>query len=365
MSTNEQLHAREARTLALELSCRFAAREVEHDRSGAFAADNVNDLRESGMLALTVPRDRGGLGADLQETTEVLRTLAHGSPSTALMLGMHTSILANYLIDPALLPESERSFFLAQRAWASEQASDGKIFAVANSEPGSGGDVHNSKAFVDDAETHLSGLKSFASFGANADFFMAAARNGAGAVEYYLVRNDPKHVTIEKEWDALGMRSSESVVLRFNEAPVVGVFAYRGMLDGANLRHWSTLSFTAIFLGIGESLFQEVRPKASEMLAKVEITDFHLQLQACRGFLADTVRREAEGVDKKYRNLVRDCKTFVTRSLAKKGLDVYIAQSGSAYSFSSPVSRKFRDLLAGPALRPPAAIAFEEIWNGL
>jgi len=320
------------------------------------------------MLGLTVPRERGGLGADLRETTEVLRILAQGSPSTALMLGMHTSILANYLIDTALVPESERSFFLDQRAWASEQASKGNIFAVANSEPGSGGDVHNSKAFVDerdDSEQHLSGLKSFASFGANADFFMAAARNTAGAVEYYLVRNDPKHLAIEKEWDALGMRSSESVVLRFNEAPVVGVFAYRGMLDGANLRHWSTLSFTAIFIGIGESLLEEVRPRASEMLTKVEITDFHLQLQACRGFLADTVRREAEGVDKAYRNLVRDCKTFVTRSLAKKALDVYIAQSGSAYSFSSPVSRKFRDLLAGPALRPPSAIAFEEIWQNL
>lgn len=365
MSTNATLHARQALALARELSSRFEGREAAHDRSGSYAADNVADLRTSGMLTLTVPANDGGFGASLMETSDVLRTLAHGSPSTALMLGMHTSILANYLLDPAAVPESERNHFRLQRAWAIDEAAAGKIFAVANSEPGAGGDVHNSRSQVDASETKFSGIKSFASFGSNADYFMAAARNEGGTVEYYLVRNDPRHVVVEKEWDALGMRSSESVILRFNEAPVVGILGYRGMLDSMNLRHWSTLSFTSVILGTGESLFEEIRARATEMLSRVEVVDFHLHLQACRGFLNDTIRRAPEVPSKEYLDLVRDCKTYVTRTLAKKGLDVYIAQTGSAYSFSSTISRKFRDLLAGPALRPAAPIAFEGIWNGL
>lgn len=373
---NAKVQQRGAAEIVSELVPRFVAREADHDRAGRFAQDNVDDLRASGLLALNVPADLGGLGADLRVTCNVLRTIAGAAPSTALMLGMHTSILANYLLDPALVPDRHRQFFREQRDWASNQALNGKVFAVANSEPGADGDVHNSRAKVVGGE--FTGLKSFASFGTNADYYMAAGRAG-DRVEYFLVRNDGVSVVLEREWNAVGMRSSDSSVLRFIDAPVVGPLCYEGLLHGANLRHWSTLSFTSIFLGIGESFFEEVRTKNERMLQKVELTEFHLQLQACRGFLDDTISREhrdpageneapgapAAYLSNHYRALVRDCKTFVTRTLARHALELLMAQSGSAYSMSSPVSRKFRDLLAGPALRPPSAVAFDEIWESL
>lgn len=371
-----KVQQRRAAEIVGDLAPRFAAREAEHDRAGRFAEANVDDLRGSGLLALNVPATGGGLGADLAETSSVLRELAKSAPSTALMLAMHTSILANYLIDPALVPERDRDAFLEQRDWASSEALDGKVFAVANSEPGADGDVHNSQATFEAGR--FNGLKSFASFGAHADYYMAAGRSGE-RVDYFLVRNDGRSVHVEREWNAIGMRSSDSSVLRFIDAPVIGPLCYEGLLDGPNLRHWSTLSFTSIFLGIGESFFEEVRSKHERMLQKVELTELHLQLQACRAFLADTIAREHQTsgeqppgpnatppyLTQRYKELVRDCKTFVTRTLARHALEVFMAQSGSAYSMASPVSRKFRDLLAGPALRPPCSVAFDEIWQSL
>jgi alkylation response protein AidB-like acyl-CoA dehydrogenase len=340
------------------------AREAELDRNAEPALENLRDLRRAGLLRLNVPTTFGGLGAGLSESVEVLRELAQGSPSTALMLAMHNSTLANYLLDPDLVPRSERDYFRAQREWAWEAAAQGKIFGVANSEQGVGGNVRASKTSVNAEETAVSGLKSFASMGLEADYFMAAALNDRGAVEFYLVENDRKSVTVAKEWDATGMRSSDSVTLRFENTPVIGPLGYRGLLDGVNNRHWSTLSFTAIFIGTAESLLAEAIRSAATMLQKTAAVELHLTLQAARAMLRHCVSC-AKSPDSDYLRLVRDCKLFATSSLADKAAALYSAQGGGAYRFSSPISRKFRDLLAGPVLRPPVGVSFDDVWEEL
>lgn len=356
-------HERPADIVA-RLAPRLLEREPDLDARGIFAAENIDDLRLSGLLLLNVPVSHGGLGADLAETVETLRLMAQSSPSTALMLAMHTSTLAHYLIADSLLPTSQRDGFQHQRAWAFKEVREGKIFAVANSEPGAGGDLQNSKSVIRGTSSLvLTGTKSFASFGANAHYFMAAARDENDKVEYFLVRNDPAHVQVAVPWSALGMRSSESVVLRFDSAPVVGLLAYPGLLDGVNQRHWSTLSFTAIFVGIAESLLDDLVARSVSSLQKVECVDMRLTVEACRSFLRYCVSIEPEPADTDYRRLVRDCKLFVTRSLARQAAAAFSTQTGAAYSFSSPISRKFRDLLAGPPLRPPVGLTFDELWD--
>ncbi|HVR37707.1 MAG TPA: acyl-CoA dehydrogenase family protein, partial [Thermoanaerobaculia bacterium] len=231
MSENATLAARPpAADVAASLVPRLAAAEREHDRAGVLASDNLRLLADEGLLMINVPAEHGGFGETLGGTIETLRVLAQGSPSTALMLAQHTNVLAHYLVDPVRAE---------QRAWAFGEVARGKIFGVANSEVGAGGNVKNSRAEIRDGR--LFGVKSFCSMGTYADYFMAAARDASGAVEYYVVANDPAHVRVESAWDAIGMRSSESVSLRFDGAPVVAPLAYRGLLDGVNNRHWSTL----------------------------------------------------------------------------------------------------------------------------
>jgi alkylation response protein AidB-like acyl-CoA dehydrogenase len=341
----------------------LAAAEREHDRAGTFASDNLELLIEAGLLTLNVPSEYGGLGQTLSGTVETLRILAQGSPSTALMLAMHTSVLSHYLIDPAHIPAAQRTEYAEQRAWAYREAINGKVFGVANSEPGAAGNVKNSRAEVRDGR--LYGVKSFCSMGTRADYFMSAARSGSEEVQYWLVANDRSGVRVESAWDAMGMRSSESVSLRFDGAPVVHPLAYRGLIDGVNNRHWSTLAFTAIFIGIAESLLDDVAKPGSGILQASGAVDLHLTLQAARGLLRHCVATEPAPTSGEYRNLVRDTKLFVTRSLAQQASALYLAQGGSAYRFQADISRKLRDLLAGPALRPPVGVSFDELWAEL
>lgn len=53
--------------LAYQLATeRFAPRAADLDRDAAFSADDYQDLRSSGLLALCVPEEYGGRGADFE-----------------------------------------------------------------------------------------------------------------------------------------------------------------------------------------------------------------------------------------------------------------------------------------------------------
>jgi alkylation response protein AidB-like acyl-CoA dehydrogenase len=348
---------------AKSLVPQLAAREPQHDLAGELAVDNLVALADAGLLRLNVPVAAGGLGAGLAETLDVLSILATGSPSTALMLAMHTSVLSHFLIDPRHVAEDERAFFASQQAWAWNEASAGRVFGVANSENGAGGDVAKTRALLRDGR--LSGVKSFCSMGTWPSWFMTAARDEHDHVRYYVVANDASTVTVDRPWDAIGMRSSQSVSLRFDGAAVVGPLAWSGLLDGVNNRHWSTLSFTAIFLGAAEALLDEVRSHQPGVLLAAELVNFHLALQASRAFVAHCAASEPEPADAAYRRLVRDCKVFVAKTLVERATALFMAHGGSAYRFNSRVSRLFRDLLAAPAVRPPLALGFDEIFAEL
>lgn len=357
MLRNATQNAAEA---AATLVPQLAAAEREHDREGAFAASNLELLIDAGFLRLNAPREFAGFGESLGGAIEALRILAQGSPSAALMLAQHVNVLAHYLIDPAHVPAEQRAAYAEQRDWAFSEAANGKVFGVANSEPGAAGNVKNSRAEVREGRLH--GVKSFCSMGTRADYFMAAARAGSGKVEYWLVENDRRNVSVASPWDAIGMRSSESVSLRFDGAPALRPLGYEGLIDGVNNRHWSTLSFTAIFIGIAESLLEDVAKPGGGILQATGAVDLHLTLQASRSMLRHCAAVEPHPTTGPYRNLVRDTKLFVTRSLAQQASALYLAQGGSAYRFDAPFSRKLRDLLAGPALRPPVGVSFDELW---
>jgi alkylation response protein AidB-like acyl-CoA dehydrogenase len=71
------------------LAADFAKRAAAHDRDASFPFENFRKLSDAGLLSLTVPRERGGLGAGMLEGVRVLNQLARGCPSTALVLAMH------------------------------------------------------------------------------------------------------------------------------------------------------------------------------------------------------------------------------------------------------------------------------------
>ena len=88
-----------ADTWLAALTDTFAAGAAELDRGALFPHDNLARLHGAGLLALTVPHALGGRGATLAQTLKVIRAVARGEPSTALILVMqclyHLRLQAN------------------------------------------------------------------------------------------------------------------------------------------------------------------------------------------------------------------------------------------------------------------------------
>ena len=82
-----------------ELTNELAAGAAALDAGPHFPHDNLTKLRRAGLLALTVPRALGGHEATLAQTLKVIRAIARGEPSTALIVVMqclyHLRLQAN------------------------------------------------------------------------------------------------------------------------------------------------------------------------------------------------------------------------------------------------------------------------------
>ena len=77
------------RDLLMEAGPQIEAHGRECDRTGAFAAQNLDLLERLGFFALGAPADLGGGGADYSEMAAMLRALGRMDGSTALALSMH------------------------------------------------------------------------------------------------------------------------------------------------------------------------------------------------------------------------------------------------------------------------------------
>src|SRR6185436_18334652 len=192
---------------ARRLAPRFAARAAEHDRQGAFPAEDFADLRRSGMFGLMVPQRLGGAGAGFAEYAAIAYELARGNGATALIFNMHASVtgalsgVTDELADALGLPPAA----LAARADYLRAAAQGSWYAVAMSERGAGSRLSQLTTTYERTEAgfRIKGAKTFCSGAGHADAYLVAARSAAdpAQVSQFLVPPGDG-LTVEPAWDA-------------------------------------------------------------------------------------------------------------------------------------------------------------------
>lgn len=115
-----------ALAVAAELSAEFAEGAAARDAARALPCEQVQALKESGLLALSVPVEHGGIEAPATVLAEMFRLLAHGDPSLAQIPHSHYTFL-----EAVRLQGTE-----AQQAFFYEKVLAGALFANAQSERG-------------------------------------------------------------------------------------------------------------------------------------------------------------------------------------------------------------------------------------
>lgn len=197
----------------------LAGRAGEHDREGVFPQRNFDDLQASGLLALTVPRAPGGLGAGLGVARAVIAALAQGDPSTALILAMqyvhHVGIAASTSWPRGLAERVQRS-----------AVEEGALINILRVEPELGSPARGGLPATVARRTGggwaISGRKIYSTGSTGLAWGLVWARTDDEnpRVGLFLVPMKAPGVGVAETWDAAGMRASASHDVVLDEVSV-------------------------------------------------------------------------------------------------------------------------------------------------
>jgi len=240
-----------------EIAARRQDLAVELDARGVFPHDHIAALRGIGVLGLTAPVQHGGAGAGLVIATEVTGAIARSDPSTALVVAMH-------LINLATLDNGRWSADALARVLGSG-AREGALINALRVEPDLGtplrGGLPETIARATPDGWRLSGRKIYSTGSEALGWGIVWARTdeNPARVGQFLVAMSSPGITITPDWDTLGLRSSASHDVIFDDVALprdaaVDIRAPEEWLDRSDaLTAWGTLTIAALYTGVAEA----------------------------------------------------------------------------------------------------------------
>lgn len=241
----------------------FEERAAAYDRDASFPTENWADLAEEGLLGLCIPTAYGGLGADFVAYALVAEELGRHCATTALTFNMHTAttLLAGVISDSLDLDGDERAVLEQRRTEMYRMVlEDGAIHSQPFSEgipPGAPVQLGTVATPVDGGY-RVSGRKIFASLSGAAHIHdVIAVVDGDPRLRLLGVPAGADGVTIEGEWDPLGMRGTDSRNLLMEDVfvPERNEWIPPGVFDQMARRfpyYYMTLTFA--YLGLMRSI---------------------------------------------------------------------------------------------------------------
>ena len=364
-----------------EIAATFAAARAERQRRRHLDPADFRKLAEAGFLLTGLPEAEGGYWQDAARSTrpicQLLRTLAHGDPSVALVAAMHPAVLTLWLHLPEAPPEF-RAAWAAQRAAVFETVKQGNWWGTITSEPGSGGDMFKTRATAApaaDGGYRISGDKHFGSGSGIAGYMITTARPAGEDLPdvFYLdLRGLPRDGSAGRkllaEWDGHGMAATQSHAFRFTDFPAVRN-AWPGNIKelGALVSTFGACAFAAVILGVVETAVTlartqlqarraNLRPYEQVEWARVE-TEAWLAEQAYEGMLraiesGDMARAYAAGL--RGKTAIAELSEALMFRLCK-------VVGGGSFARSSPFGNWAEDVRALGFLRPPWGLAYDQL----
>jgi alkylation response protein AidB-like acyl-CoA dehydrogenase len=359
----------------------LASRSAAHDRDATFPHESIRTLRDAGYLVAPVPAGLGGLGvSSVHDLVVASGRLARGDASVAIGVNMHIVAVM------ALTRRRQVAVGAGQDRRAEAFADslrgivrDRTVIAAAFSEPGQVLTRPFTRAERTPAGWRVDGHKIFCTMSPAATTLLTALSfaDEAGDERYAFVQipADASGVSINGDWDALGMRASgsHSVTLSGVELPpgaVRGGFPAGDAVPYLERNLPSGLFHASASLGIAEAAFARVAVAdrvRDDARANMLVAESAIDLAAARGVLA----RAAALIDDHYAAHPADdgtedevvalfaegqaAKAFVNEA-ATRVVDRALALSGgSGYLNGSPLARAYRDVRAGAFMHPLGA----------
>lgn len=200
----------------------FLAKEViphqkDWEAAGIVPKSVWKKCGENGFLVPAAPAEHGGLGLDdFRYEVVMMEELAYAN-ETGLMLGLHSSVIAPYILNYANEEQKAR--------WVPGIVSGETVLAVAMTEPGAGSDLAGIKTTAVDKGDHweLNGSKTFISNAINAGLVIVVARTDTEQTHklgLFVVEGDPQGFERGAPLKKIGLKSQDTAELFFNNVKI-------------------------------------------------------------------------------------------------------------------------------------------------
>jgi alkylation response protein AidB-like acyl-CoA dehydrogenase len=237
--------------IATSLSEWLGQTAVARDRKGGTPKTERDIIRDSGLLALSIPKEFGGLGGSWAETLETVRIIARADSSIAHVYAFQHLMLATTRLFGS--PEQWQPLFeqTAAQNWFWGNALnplDTRTVSIQH-----------------EGWREFTGKKSFTSGALDSDMLIASARqDGLDRLVIAAIPTQRTGITLYEDWDNIGQRQTDSGSADFNKVHVEEneILTHPGPLGNtfATLRPLiAQLILSNIYLGIAEGAFTSAK----------------------------------------------------------------------------------------------------------
>ena len=278
----------------------FAAAEIlphaeRWDREAYFEPSIIRRLGALGFLGMLIPERYDGMGLDAVTYLLALEEIAAADASTAVLMSVHNSLPTQMILRWGSDEQRER--------WLRPMARGELLGAFALSEPEAGSDASAlaCQAVRDGSDWVLTGTKAWVTNGNTAGVIVAMARTdepgerrGAKGISAFIVTPDLPGFRVGKKEDKLGLRSSPTVQLAFDELRLPGDRLLgaegRGFIYAMQSLDHGRLGIAAQATGIARAALEHATAYAAE---RRQFGEPIREFQAIQFKLADMATRVA------------------------------------------------------------------------
>jgi alkylation response protein AidB-like acyl-CoA dehydrogenase len=345
-----------------DLAREFAKNEIapfiaEWDENAHFEPSIVAKLGELGFLGMLIPEEYDGLGLDTSTYLLALEEISVVDASTAVLMSVHNSLPTQMILRYG--NEEQKKKFLPPMA-------RGEIlgaFALSEPEAGSDAAALTTQAVRDGDSWILNGTKSWVTSGSHAGAILAMARTdsprdrkGARGIGTFIVTPDLPGFHVGKKEDKLGLRSSPTVQLTFDNLrvpaenllgqPHMGfVYAMQSLENGR-------LGIGAQAVGIARAALEAATAYAADrhqfyrqirefQAIQFKLADMATRVAASRTLLHAAARAKDRGENVKQASSM--AKLFASETAMFATNQAVQIFGGYGYVKDYPVDRLFRD----------------------
>jgi alkylation response protein AidB-like acyl-CoA dehydrogenase len=327
---------------------------MKWDESQEFPVEVFKKLGELGMMGVLVPQEYGGAGFGYHEYITVITEIAKVCGSIGLSVAAHNSLCTGHIL--TFGNEEQKKKYLPKLATAEF------IGAWALTEPNTGSDAMRMKCTAKKDGDHwvLNGTKCWITHGISSDVVVVIARTGelldSHGMTAFIVDRDNPGLKAGKKEDKLGMRSSETAEVIFedckvHESMILGKEG-EGFQQAMKILDGGRISIAALSLGIAKGAYEASKKYAKEReqfgqpIANFQAIGFKLADMATEIEAAELLTHQAADLKNKGKKMTKEsafAKYYASEVAVRVSTDAVQIFGGYGYTKEFPVEKFYRD----------------------